>query len=180
MRPTIKSILFLLVLLLLGANIATVITYRNHLKSEQNLSGNSNSEKITIPDQQIGRFFRDTLNLDINQQQKFRTYRREYHQNANQILNELNAIRFEMAGILKYSQPDNERLDSLAIMLGEKHTQLKQETFNYYFNLQNELNPDQQEKLSVIFESMLYNDQKPHSQNQGNRGKRNGRKNRSR
>lgn len=173
MKPTTKTILISLVVLLLGTNIATIATFRSHLKSEQQATLASDTEAISIPDQQVGRFFRDTLNLDINQQQNFRTYRRTYHQNANQIVNELNTIRAKMAMAMKSTQPDKQKLDSLAILLGEKHSELKKETFAYYYQLQQELNPDQQKQLALIFESMLNSEQAIHPQNQNNRGLRN-------
>ncbi|MCF8361318.1 MAG: periplasmic heavy metal sensor [Prolixibacteraceae bacterium] len=177
MKLTVKSILFLLVLLLLGTNIAVIVTYRNHLNNEQAIITNENGEAITVPDQQIGRFFRDTLNLSTEQQQQFRTFRREYHRNANDILIDLQQIRADMTNLLSQPRLNNTELDNLANQLGEKHAQLKKETFNYYYNLRSELNEEQQVKLEQIFKSMLYDENRrphPHS-SPNNRGNRRGR-----
>lgn len=179
MKLTVKSILLLLVLLLLGTNIAVIVTYRNHLDSEQAIITNENGEAIAVPDQQIGRFFRDTLNLNIEQQQQFRTYRREYHRNANDILIDLQQIRAEMTNLLSQPQLNNTELDNLANQLGEKHAQLKKETFNYYYNLRSELDDEQQVTLEQIFKGMLYDEnRRPHPRSHNNRGNRRGRMNR--
>ncbi|MDA3816824.1 MAG: periplasmic heavy metal sensor [Prolixibacteraceae bacterium] len=176
MKLTVKSILFLLVLLLLGTSIAVIVTYRNHLNNEQAIISNNNGETIVVPDQQIGRFFRDTLNLNPEQQQQFRTYRREYHRNANDILIDLQQIRAEMTNLLSQSQLNNTELDNLANQLGERHAQLKKETFNYYYNLRNELDDEQQVTLEQIFRSMLYDENRqPHTRSQNKRGNRRGR-----
>lgn len=180
MKNTAKTILISLVVLLLGTNIATIVTYRSHLTSEQQAPVTTDSQIISIPDQQVGRFLRDTLNLDIDQQQKFRTTRRAYHQNANQILNELNTIRTKMAMAMRNTRPDMQTLDSLAVLLGEKHSELKRATFAYYYQLQQELSPEQQKQLALIFESMLSNEQVIHPQNRNNRGLRNGQNRRKR
>ena len=176
MKLTIKSILFLLVLLLLGTNIAVIVTYRNHLDNEQAIITNKNGETIAVPDQQIGRFFRDTLKLNNQQQQQFRIYRREYHRNANEILIDLQQIRVEMTRLLSQSQPNNTELNNLAAQLGEKHTQLKKETFNYYYNLRSKLDNKQKVTLELIFKSMLYDENnQPHPHSQNNRGYKRGR-----
>jgi Spy/CpxP family protein refolding chaperone len=164
------------VLLLLGTNIATVVTYRSHLNNEQALITNEEGEVIAVPEQQTGRFFRDTLNLSPGQQTIFRDYRRQYHRDANQILIELQKIRSDMTKLLSEPQPNPSEMDKLANQLGQKHAQLKKETFTYYFNLKNELDSTQQIMLEQIFESML-NDKTsfPHRNTPRNRGFQRGR-----
>jgi Spy/CpxP family protein refolding chaperone len=164
------------VLLLLGTNIATVVTYRNHLNNEQAFITNDEGEVIAVPEQQTGRFFRDTLNLNQRQQIVFRDYRRQYHRNANQILFDLQQIRSDMTELLSQPQPNTSEMDKLANQLGQKHAQLKKETFTYYFNLKNELDSTQQIMLEQIFESML-NDKTsfPHRNTPRNRGFQRGR-----
>ncbi|MDA3927630.1 MAG: periplasmic heavy metal sensor [Prolixibacteraceae bacterium] len=151
MRLTTKSILLILVVFLLGTNVAVIVTHRQHLKSEQIDQPN----KIEVPDTQLGRFFKDQLNLDANQQRQFRVFRRTYNRNANQVFTDMQLIRNEMVLVLKSPHPDRDRLDHLAERLGEKHMALKVLTFDYYFSMQNVLQPEQQEKMVDIFQSML-------------------------
>jgi Spy/CpxP family protein refolding chaperone len=169
------------VLLLLGTNIATVITYRNHLNNEQVFITNEEGDVIAVPEQQTGRFFRDTLNLNQGQQIVFRDYRRQYHRNANQILFDLQQIRSDMTELLSQPQPNPSAMNKLANELGQKHAQLKKETFTYYYNLKSELDSNQQVMLEQIFESML-NDKTsfPHRNTPQNRGFQRGRMNRNR
>lgn len=155
MRITVKYILLMAVLLLLVTNIATIITYRNHLDNEEAFITNEEGEVIAVPERQVGRFFRDTLNLNHEQQKIFRDYRRQYHRNANQILIELQQIRSDMTELLSQPQLNTSQTDKLAHQLGQKHAQLKKETFTYYYNLKSELDSNQQIMLEQIFESML-------------------------
>jgi hypothetical protein len=81
-----------------------------------------------------------------------------------------------MTELLSQPQPNTSEMDKLANQLGQKHAQLKKETFTYYFNLKNELDSTQQIMLEQIFESML-NDKTsfPHRNTPRNRGFQRGR-----
>ena len=166
MKLTVKSVLFLLVLFLLATNIAVVVTYRNHLKSEQLPT----EPKIEVPDSQLGRFFRDELNLNTSQHDQFRNFRQQYNRTANKILQDMQLIRNKMVKELDQAHPDREQLDLLADQLGEKHKELKKATFNYYFNLQSVLDENQQEKMTTIFQSMLTDEGFAKTQSRGNNG----------
>lgn len=146
-----KTILTMLVVFLLGTNIASILTFRNHLKSEDIAI----KPKIEIPDSQFGMFFNEALNLNTEQQDKFREFRRKYNRSANQKLFEMEQIREEMAIMLKTSIPDRKNLNLLAEQLGQKHRELKGLTFDYYFNMQSVLDKVQQEKMIDIFQAML-------------------------
>ena len=141
----------MLVLFLLATNIAVIVTYRHHLKSEeQHLS-----PEIEIPDIQLGRFFRTELNLNNDQHNKFREFRQQYNRSANKILQDMQSIRNKMIEELDQTHPERSELDQLADRLGEKHKELKEATFDYYFNLQSVLDEAQQKKMATIFQSML-------------------------
>ena len=141
----------MLVLFLLATNIAVIITYRNHLKSETSKM----APQIEVPDSQLGRFFRDELSLSNQQHEQFREFRQHYNQSANTTLQEMQTIRNEMIKELDQEHPDRVRLDMLANEIGEKHKDLKEETFDYYFNLQSVLNTEQRARMVIIFQSML-------------------------
>lgn len=151
MKFNIKTILLILVILLLGSNLAVVMNYTLHRHHEAKAA----QKKIELPDRQFGRFFNDELNLDSDQQEKFREFRRHYNRSANQVLNEMQTIRSKMANTLNVVHPDRKELDRLADQLGQKHCELKKLTFDYYENMQKVLNEDQQQKMVTIFQAML-------------------------
>lgn len=167
MQFNLKSILFLLVIFLLGTNVAVILVYQRHLKSEQVKV----EKRIEAPSNQFGRFFTDELKLNADQQDKFREFRRTYNRSANQVLIEMESIRSEMAKQLNTVHPNREKLDQFAEELGEKHKQLKNLTFDYYFNMQSVLNDDQQAKMVVIFQSMLTKEGEVLTPRQGGQGK---------
>lgn len=151
MRLNTKTILLIIIVFLLGTNIAVIVTYQSHLQGEKLKIEN----KIEIPDRQFGRFFNEELNLSNEQQNSFREFRRNYNRAANRILFEMDEIRIEMANTLKSAHPDRKVLDKLAEKLGNKHEALKGLTFDYYFNMQRVLDKVQQEKMVGIFQAML-------------------------
>lgn len=140
-----------MVVFLFGTNIAVIAIFWAHKQSEATTA----KSKIEIPDSQFGRFFSDELNLNDDQQERFREFRRKYNRSANQTLIEMQEIRNEMASVLKTAHPDRKKLDNLADKLGQKHRELKGLTFDYYFNMQSILDEGQQEKMIEIFQAML-------------------------
>lgn len=151
MRLNGKTIWIVLVIFLLGTNITMMVSYRNHLKSDVVDTGN----KVGVPDSQLGRFFNEELDLTADQQEHFRAMRRKYNRNANQILSQMNTVRNQMGRVLESVHPDKDQFDTLAEKLGQNHVELKQLTFEYYNELQEVLNPDQQSRMVEIFQSML-------------------------
>jgi Spy/CpxP family protein refolding chaperone len=151
MKSNIKVLLTILVVFLLGTNIAVIITFQNHLRSE----AKEKEKQIIVPDSQLGRFFNDELNLDANQQEQFREFRRTYNRSASAILWEMEEVRSKMAKELNSARPARTQLDQLADQLGDKHKALKKLTFDYYFNMQSALKEEQQEKMVKIFQAML-------------------------
>ncbi|HKK81867.1 MAG TPA: periplasmic heavy metal sensor [Prolixibacteraceae bacterium] len=150
------------------------------MNNEQALITNEEGEVIAVPERQTGRFFRDTLNLNHEQQKVFRDYRRQYHRNANQILSDLQQIRSNMTNLLSQPKLNTSGMEKMASRLGQKHAELKTETFTYYYNLRSVLDSNQQMMLEQIFESML-NDKAtyPHHGAPRNRGVQRGRMHRN-
>lgn len=151
MKISSKLILVLLVVFLLATNIAVVISYQRHLQDDTQTS----KKRIEVPETQLGRFFKDELNLNNEQNIEFRNFRQSYNRSANKVLGEMLEIRNEMLGELNKKTPQRDKLDKLADQLGEKHKQLKGLTFDYYLNMQSVLDDVQQEKMVEIFQAML-------------------------
>ena len=141
-----KTALIVLIVFLLGINIAVIITYRTHLKNDEKAL----EQVEDIPPRQFGIFIAQELQLDDAQQGKFRDFRRIYNRSANRTLMAMNGVRNRMARELRSVDPNREELDKLAGELGEMHKTLKILTFDYYCNMQSVLRPDQQEKLCIL------------------------------
>lgn len=167
MKFNMKRFLLILVVFLLGTNIAVVWVYRKHLKSEvqtaakSNLQG-ENPQNLTA-----------NLNLDANQHNQFRDFRRAYNRQANRILRDMQQIRNQMADELGKTNPDVNQFDKLARQLGEQHYELKKLTFQFYSNMQQILNAEQQTILASQFRAMLNNEGNINTPRQG-QGPRNG------
>ena len=140
-----------LIVFLLVTNITTIITYRNHLAEEQRIG----EYREDLPESRIGPYLRDVLELNENQMEEFRTFRRTYNRSVNRLLNEMQGVRDEMVEVLKSKQPNRTKLDNLAADLGQKHKELKGLTFDYYFNMQSVLAEEQKELMVDIFQAML-------------------------
>lgn len=151
MRKLSKTFLVILVVFLIGTNIATIITYYSCLKQDLR----ETEQATDIPPRQFDNFVIAELNLDDMQQTQFRRFRRSYNRSANKTMASMNGIRNRMARELKAADPDREKLEELAEILGQKHKELKMLTFDYYFNMQSVLSPEQQDRLSILFQSML-------------------------
>ena len=151
MKTSTKRIYILIIAFLIASNVATIFSYRMHLESERMV----NVEAVEMPDSRLGRFFRDQLNLESDQQQMFREFRQSYHRSANGLLFEMQKVRNEMLKELNKIEPKRKKLDELASELGVMHKELKGLTFDYYFNMQSVLEGDQRDQMRIIFQSML-------------------------
>jgi Spy/CpxP family protein refolding chaperone len=165
------KIAWVLVVFLIGTNLAVVVSYQSHLAHERKVL----QHRIEMPDEQLGRYFRDALDLDEQQIVQFRSFRQNYNRKANGVLSEMQQIRNQMMKALHYARPDRNKLSQLSSDLGEKHKELKELTFDYYTNMQSVLNPDQQEIMIDIFQAMLtsegYARTPDHAGPRGNQGR---------
>ena len=151
MRKISRTTLIVLVVFLLGTNIAVIITYRAHLKRDLQ----ETEQTADMPPRQFGSYIASELELYEMQLTKFREFRRSYNRSANRTVASMTVIRNRMARELNSVQPDREQLSRLAEALGERHKDLKIITFDYYFNMLSVLEPGQSEKLATYFQSML-------------------------
>lgn len=147
----IKTILIVIIFFLLGTNTATVLVYQKHMNRDRNVL----KHRLELPDQKIGRYINHELDLDSQQKEKFRKFRRQYNRKANSILDDMQQIRSGMLEIFKSTSPDRQKYEELAGELGIKHSELKELTFDYYDNMLSVLDDTQKPKMSELFEAML-------------------------
>lgn len=105
-----------------------------------------------------GRYFRDKLQLDSEQMDKFRTFNPVFRTQARTITVELVRLRQEMMNEMSASHSDTIRLTKLSDSIGFLHRDLKKLTYRYYMDIKNMCNTAQQKQLQLLFNSMFTND----------------------
>ncbi len=158
MKDTSRNILIWIIILLSVSNLTIIgtIVYKVYFQSPKIESNQTN--KIQVPNQRLGRFFRQELNLSFEQHRQFRSFRHKFHKQANGITFKMMQKRNEMLTELGKEQSDTVRLHQLAKEFGVLHEQLKHCTFEYYLNMKSVCNEQQKEKLFEIFKAMMNNE----------------------
>lgn len=105
-----------------------------------------------------GRYFRDKLDLDKDQMEKFRSINSDFRQKAHEVTLELFRIRKEMLNQLSMSESDTVKLSLLSDSVGMLHGELKKLSFRYYLDVKNICRPEQQKKLQYIFKDVFIQD----------------------
>lgn len=105
-----------------------------------------------------GRYFRDKLQLDSEQMDKFRAFNPVFRSQARAITVELGRLRREMLNEMSAKQSDTVRLAHLSDSIGFLHRDLKKRTYGYYLDIKNMCNTTQQKQLQLLFNSMFTND----------------------
>lgn len=153
-RNTYRLLIWAIVILL-ATNLSMGISFLYHKQQDKNFIEQLEETSIQVPSERRTRFFRDQLNLDREQVEIFRELNREFNRTAWQITHQLEALRVEMVRELGKENPRQKMLDSISENIGELHTKLKKETIDYYLEMKEVCNEDQQIKLNEIFISML-------------------------
>ena len=152
---TNNKILISVIVFLAILNLSTIITIVYHLNSPENSKNIVLDKQVNIPDKRLGRFFKEQLNLTPQQHVQFRTFRQNFHHNANGITNRLQLKRNEFMIELEKDTSETETLNSMAAEIGNLHTELKHITFAYYIQMKDICTKEQQKKLHDIFWSMM-------------------------
>ena len=148
-------ILIWVILVLLATNLSMGISFLYHKQQDNKFMEQLEEAAIEVPSERRTRFFRDQLNLGRNQIDIFRELNREFNRTAWQITHQLETLRIEMVRELGKEKPSQKTLDSISKNIGELHTKLKTETIDYYLQMKEVCNEEQQIKLNEIFISML-------------------------
>lgn len=105
-----------------------------------------------------GRYFRDKLNLDGTQMEKFREINPAFRLQARDVTMELAAKRKQMLVEMASAHADTNKLNALSDSIGILHARLKKLTYKYYLDLKGICNADQQKQLEQLFNEMFIND----------------------
>jgi hypothetical protein len=167
----------LAIIVLVLLNVSTVVTV---IFTRQNNSGGS-IQQVTYQDaSQItsarysGRYFRDQLGLDKRQMEKFREINPVFRKKIMEINQDLDHLRGNMLEEMARDKCNCSRLDIMADSIGSLHAKLKKITYQYYLDLKEICDQQQQEKLEKIFNEMFVSDFRQGRYGKGNQsGRRN-------
>lgn len=148
-------ILVWVIIILVATNLSMGFSFLYHKQQDKKLLEQTEQEAIELPAQQRTRYFREQLNLQPQQMEIFRDLNRNFNRTAWQINHQLESLRIEMVIEMGNPTPDKIRLEDISIEIGKLHTQLKNETIDYYLSMKKACNPEQQTKLNEIFLSVL-------------------------
>lgn len=167
------KILFFVCLVLLAMNVATIGTLVYHARQSEKQAVQVQQEKSTTAQGETGtRYFREQLNLDMQQTEKFREINREYNRASNRLARQLEIHRIDMVEMLGSDQPDTLSLRKISHEIGVKHEELKNLTIHYYLDMKSVCNEEQKEKLRSIFRGMVQKEDSTSSGQGGGKGYR--------
>ena len=148
-------ILIWVIVILVATNLSMGFSFLYHRQQDKKLMEQTEQNEIELPAKQRTRFFREQLNLEPRQMEIFRELNRDFNRTAWQINHQLESLRIEMVTEMGSPTPDKPRLESISTEIGALHTQLKNETIDYYLAMKEVCNDNQKEKLNEIFISVL-------------------------
>jgi len=155
MRQNTYRTLVWVIVILLATNLSMGISFLYHKQHDKKLAEKVEEINIEMPAEQRTKFFREQLNLQPEQLDKFRTWNREFNRTGWSITTQLEDLRVEMITELGKESPDETRLETISSDIGKLHAELKKITIDYYMKMKTECNEEQKAKLNEIFMSML-------------------------
>jgi hypothetical protein len=153
-QDTYRTLIWIIVILL-ATNLSMGITFLYHKQQDRKQAELIEEINIEMPAQQRTKFFKEELNLNLEQVDKFRDWNREFNRTGWQITHQLEDLRIEMITEMGKESPDQNKLGIISNDIGKLHSELKKVTIDYYMKMKSECNEEQKTKLNEIFMSML-------------------------
>lgn len=151
-RKNTYRILIWMVVILAATNLSMGISFWYH--KQQDKKAAKEQQQVEMPSEQRTRFFREQLNLQPEQVNSFRELNRNYNRSARLISDQLTNLRIDMVEEMGKADVDTTKLYAISTEIGALHKNLKDLTVNYYLDMKEVCNTQQQEKLKEIFLSM--------------------------
>ena len=155
------SLMVWAIVILAVMNISTLVTIMYHKYQSDTTETNSESDQKQLEtgsEKFSGRYFRDQLNLNSEQMDKFKEINLVFRPKARDITIELAKKRKQMLIEMSAAKNDTARLNALSDSIGQLHSNLKKITYRYYMEIKSICDPEQQQKLEQIFGEMFTND----------------------
>ena len=147
------------IVILAVMNISTIATVMYHKYQPEKILTVTSQKQLEVDSEKFsGRYFRDKLNLNIDQMVKFRTMNPVFRPQARDITMELAKKRKQMLVEMAASVSDTAKLNALSDSIGQLHSDLKKVTYKYYIEIKNICDTTQQRKLEELFNEMFTND----------------------
>jgi hypothetical protein len=153
-RITYRTLIYIIIILA-ATTLSMGISFWYHKQQDKKAEQMLNEETIEMPAQQRTRFFREELELQLDQMDVFREVNRNFNHEAQQITRELAALRVELVVELGAENPDKNKLSFISDKIGQLHADLKKATIDYYLAMKEECDEIQRMKLNEIFMSVL-------------------------
>jgi Spy/CpxP family protein refolding chaperone len=147
--------------ILVVMNLTTLITVMyNRSQLSDNRPGSITNLSMTESSSMkySGRYFRDELDLSMEQMKKFSEFNPEFRQAVMSINRDMAEKRHEMLIEMAKNNCDTTRLNVLSDSIGYLHAALKKSTYKYYINFKNICTQQQQKKLEQLFGEMFNSD----------------------
>jgi len=157
---TYKWMVWAIVILAL-MNIATIVTViynRNKANSEVTVESARQSQSPDLSMKYSGRYFRDQLGFNNDQMSRFVEFNPAFRENVKNINIELDLLRDQMLAEMAAEKCDSIKLGLLSDSIGYLHANLKKVTYEYYLDIKNICDKQQQEKLKELFSGMFASD----------------------
>ena len=146
-----RTIYLIIILFLASTNIATIIsisTAKNREYKEETAVGRQPRESRMS-------FFWSELGLNEEQKSEAVKFNSEYNARAGKITTDLSNLRHMIVEEMSAPGPDKEELDSIIEEFGDRHSELKRETVNFYYQLYSVCDSNQRSRLEFMFRDML-------------------------
>jgi len=156
-----NSMMVWAIVLLAVMNISTILTVVYHKVQSDKAEVGSGAVTIateTDSEKFSGRYFRDQLNLNNDQMEKFKEINPVFRPKARNITLELAKIRKAMLVEMAAVKSDTAKLNAYSDSIGYLHSELKKITYRYFMEIKSNCNLEQQKRLEQIFGEMFTND----------------------
>jgi Spy/CpxP family protein refolding chaperone len=145
-------------LVIMNLSTLATILYHQYQSSTPNTIVTDERQLEANTEKFSGRYFRDKLNLDNDQMDRFREFNPVFRQQARAITIDLATKRSQMLSEMTATNSDTGRLNTLSDSIGKLHSDLKKITYRYYLDLKDICNPEQDKQLEQLFGIMFTND----------------------
>lgn len=150
-----------IIVILVVMNLTTIITImynRSHLPDQALISTSNQGMTDDTSMKYSGRYFRDELDLSMEQMKKFSEFNPEFRQAVLSINRAMAEKRHEMLIEMAKNNCDTISLNMLSDSIGDLHAALKKKTYTYYMDFKDICNQQQQKKLEQLFGEMFNSD----------------------
>jgi Spy/CpxP family protein refolding chaperone len=148
---TRNRLLGFIIILLIALNISTIVTVRYRMKKHIE----SYDADVEHYQDQRGKHFREELNLDKEQFEKFKQYRKQYYPIVYNLQSKMHEKRLMLLEELSKENTDTVKLNEISREIGRMHTEMKIATNKYFINLKSVCTREQQLKLFKFYKAIL-------------------------